>query len=105
VFEEAMECPLGANRRRRVASGHALRRFRYGALILMEYRGIVQATEAFNSAVENNTATRWEDQYMRMALMFDIMSVKYAWLVQHLFLARGRLLAAKALEHEVYCVE
>ena len=71
----------------------------------MEYRGIVHATEAFNRAIENNTATRWKDQYMRMALMFDTTSVKYAWLVRHLFLARGRLLAAKTIEYEVYCVE
>jgi len=76
-----------------------------GALVLMEYRGIVHATEAFSRAVENDAATRWEDQYMRMALMFETTSIKYAWLVQHLFLARGRLLAAKTLEYEVYCVE
>lgn len=56
-----------------------------GALLLMEYRGIVHATDTFKSAVDDNTATQWEDQYMRMAIMFDTTSTRYAWLVRHLF--------------------
>jgi hypothetical protein len=76
-----------------------------GAVVLLEYRGIVHATEAFNQAVETNSGTDWADQYMRMALMFETSSAKYAWLTQRLFLARGRLLAAKSLEYAVYCVK
>jgi hypothetical protein len=75
-----------------------------GAVVLLEYRGIVHATDAFNKAVATDAATEWGDQYMRMALMFETSSAKYAWLTQHLFLARGRLLAAKVLEYDVYCV-
>ena len=41
-----------------------------GAVVLLEYRGIVEATRAFLKAVEDNASTRWEDQYMRMALTF-----------------------------------
>src|ERR1700741_3333632 len=33
-----------------------------GAIVLLEYRGIVEASEAFLNAVEKNTSTRWEDQ-------------------------------------------
>src|SRR5688500_3730545 len=39
-----------------------------GALVLLEYWGVVHATAAFARAVERDTSTRWEDQYMRMAL-------------------------------------
>jgi hypothetical protein len=75
-----------------------------GAVVLLEYRGIVHATEAFNKAVENDTATQWGEQYMRMALMFETASLRYQWLTQSLFIARGRLLAAKTLEYDVYRV-
>lgn len=75
-----------------------------GALLMLEYRGIVQATAAFKQAVEGDTSTDWSDQYMRMALMFDTTSPKYSWLRENLFLARGRLLAAKGIEYDVYRV-
>lgn len=42
-----------------------------GALVLLEYRGIVQASRAFLTAVEKNVSTQWHDQYMRMALTFE----------------------------------
>jgi len=73
-----------------------------GALVLLEYNGVVHATEQFNRAVANDTSTDWDDQYMRMALTFDTASERYAWLTQHLFIARGRLLGAKDIEYEVF---
>ena len=75
-----------------------------GALVLLEYRGIVHASDAFLRAVEQDGPTGWDDQYMRMALEFDTTAERYAWLTQSLFLARGRLRAAKAIEYEVYRV-
>jgi hypothetical protein len=39
---------------------------------------------------------------MRMALTFDTAAARYAWLMQSLFIARGRLLGAKSIEYEVY---
>jgi len=75
-----------------------------GAVVLLEYHGIVQASRAFTHAVELNTSTQWSDQYMRMALTFDTSSERYAWLMESLFIARGRLLGAKAIEYDVYRV-
>jgi hypothetical protein len=75
-----------------------------GAIVLLEYHGIVHATEAFNEAVQGDRPTDWDDQYMRMALTFETNSRKHAWLTTHLFVARGRLRAAKSLEYEIYCV-
>ena len=66
-----------------------------GAVILLEYRGLVQATDAFTAAVENDGSTEWDDQYMRMAMWFDTANPAYGWLVHLLFLARGRLLNAQ----------
>lgn len=76
-----------------------------GALVLLEYHGIVQATPAFTRAVESDTSTQWHDQYMRMALTFDTSAERYAWLMESLFIARGRLLGAKAIEYDVYRVQ
>ncbi|MGH8186465.1 MAG: DUF3237 domain-containing protein [Steroidobacteraceae bacterium] len=75
-----------------------------GALVLLEYRGIVHATAAFTRAVERDTATQWDDQYMRMAMTFDTSAERYAWLMESLFIARGRLAGAKAIEYDVYRV-
>jgi hypothetical protein len=59
---------------------------------------------AFTRAVESDTSTQWDDQYMRMALTFDTAAERYAWLMESLFIARGRLLGAKAIEYDVYRV-
>jgi hypothetical protein len=75
-----------------------------GAAVLLEYRGIVEASPAFLNAVENDTSTRWEDQYMRMSLTFETASPRYQWLMQSLFIARGRLLGSKSIEYDVYRV-
>jgi Protein of unknown function (DUF3237) len=63
-----------------------------------------EASKAFMKAVEEDTTTQWHDQYMRMALTFETSSPKYQWLMQSLFIARGRLLASKRIEYDVYPV-
>lgn len=69
-----------------------------GALVLLEYRGIVEASKAFQTAVEQNKPTQWPDQYMRMALTFETASPRYEWFMQSLFIARGRLLGSRSLD-------
>ena len=76
-----------------------------GALLLLEYSGIGQASEPFLHAVEKDAPTRWEDQYMRMALTFDTASPRYEWLTQNLFIARGRLLGSKSIAYDVYRIK
>ena len=76
-----------------------------GALLLLEYHGIVQASAAFTRAVESDSSTKWNDQYMRMALTFDTEAERYAWPMQSLFIARGRLLGTNAIEYDVYRVQ
>jgi hypothetical protein len=74
------------------------------ALILLEYHGIVHASEAFLDAAEHDRPTEWADQYMRMSLLFETTSERYAWLTHSLFIARGRLHGASDLEYDVYRV-
>ena len=75
-----------------------------GALLLLEYSGLVEASKAFLKAVDADTSTEWHEQYMRMALTFETSSPKYQWLMQSLFIARGRLLGSKRIEYDVYRV-
>ena len=73
-----------------------------GAAVLLEYSGIVEASPAFLKAVEQDVPTQWADQYMRMSLTFETAAPRYQWLMQSLFVARGRLLGSKSLEYDVY---
>jgi hypothetical protein len=75
-----------------------------GAVILLHYTGLVERSSVFNKAAESGQATRWEDQYMRMTMSFDTGAERYAWLNEHLFLARGRLAGPGEIEYEIHRV-
>jgi hypothetical protein len=75
-----------------------------GALILMDYTGLVELTEAFVNAAANDQPTGWDDQYMRFAVSFDTGAEQYRWLNQSLFVARGHILGTTELEYEIYRV-
>src|SRR5687767_4795276 len=60
-----------------------------GQVVLLHYTGLVQATPAFRKAAETGGETRFEEQYMRMAMYFETGAEQYAWLNQSLFLAEG----------------
>lgn len=74
------------------------------AVILMDYRGLVEQTEAFKRAAELNRTTDWSDQYMRLAIRFDTGADDYRWLNTSLFVAAGRLLGTGHIEYAVYRV-
>ncbi len=74
------------------------------AVILMEYRGLVEQTETFKRAAELDRATDWSDQYMRLAIRFDTGAHAYRWLNTSLFVAAGRLLGTGHIEYAVYRV-
>jgi hypothetical protein len=73
-----------------------------GAAVTLRYRGLVQQTDAFIAAATNDGETGWDDQYMRMHLVFETGAQKYRWLTESLFVARGRLLGTGRIEYEVY---
>jgi hypothetical protein len=75
-----------------------------GAAILLHYTGLVEQTEAFIAAAEEDRETDWDDQYMRMVLTFETSDERYAWLNESLFVARGRILGTGRVEYEVHRV-
>jgi hypothetical protein len=75
-----------------------------GAVILMHYTGLVQQTESFKRAAEQDSPTDWSDQYMRLAIEFDTGVEEYSWLNTSLFVAAGRLLGTGRIEYAVHRV-
>ena len=75
-----------------------------GELILMQYTGLVELTDAFTRAASNDEPTGWDDQYMRFVFTFDAGAEQYRWLTQSLFVGRGHLLGTTELEYEIYRV-
>lgn len=75
-----------------------------GATVLLHYTGLVERSDAFKSAAENNTATDWPDQYMRMSMRFETGAERYRWLNESLFVAEGRLSGPKEIEYRIYRV-
>src|SRR6266446_9805628 len=63
-----------------------------GAVVLMSYIGLVEQTAPFKQAAEANEPTDWNDQYMRLSLVFNTGDQRHAWMNQSLFIAAGRLL-------------
>lgn len=76
-----------------------------GATIFLHYTGLVEQTDAFIKAANENRETDWSDQYMRMIMTFDTGASKYAWLNQSLFVAEGRLIGTNEIEYAIYRVE
>lgn len=75
-----------------------------GAPILLHYTGLVEWTTAFNRAADSGSSTGWDDQYMRMFMTFDTGAERYAWLNEHLFVARGRIAGKAEIEYEIFQV-
>jgi Protein of unknown function (DUF3237) len=73
-----------------------------GAIVLMQYWGLVEQTEAFKLASEADRETQWHDQYMRLAIRFDTGAERYRWLNTNLFVAAGRLLGTGRIEYAIY---
>ncbi len=75
-----------------------------GAIVLMAYYGLVEQNTAFMDAAEAKQATDFDQHYMRMALRFETGATQYRWLMQSLFIARGRLRDDGGIHYEVYRV-
>jgi hypothetical protein len=73
-------------------------------VVLLRYTGLVQATDHFRKAAESGGATQYEDQYMRMVIVFDTGAAKYAWLTESVFIAEGRIAGRNEIEYRIYRV-
>ena len=76
-----------------------------GTLILMRYdAALIRGDEEFSLALASGRETTFDDQYMCMTPQFDVGSDSYDWLMQSLFIGRGRLAGLQRIEYELYRV-
>jgi hypothetical protein len=54
--------------------------------------------------LQEDRATAFEDQYMRMAPQFETAKGAYSWLEQQLFIGVGRQAGKKQIEYRLYTV-
>jgi hypothetical protein len=75
-----------------------------GEALLVRCTGVIEQTPAFMKATKENGTTGWDDQYMRLAMRFEIGAERYRWLTTSLFIAKGRLIGTGSVECEVFRV-
>lgn len=75
-----------------------------GEALFVRCSGLIEQTPAFIKANKENSATGWDDQYLRLAMRFEIGAVLYRWLNTSLFIAKGRLFRTGSVECEVFRV-
>lgn len=76
-----------------------------GAIIFVQYLGVIEMNEAVGNAMENGTATNFDDHYFRTTPRFETSDPKYAWLQQGVFIGQGRIIEGLGVEYNVYRVK
>src|SRR6188474_2386663 len=55
-----------------------------GAIVYVHYHGLIEMNDAVTTAMQNGTATTFDDQYFRTSPRFETSDPRYAWLQQSL---------------------
>ena len=76
-----------------------------GAIIYVQYYGVIEMNEAVGNAVANGTATSFDDQYFRTTPRFETSDPRYAWLQQGVFVGQGRIIEGLGVEYNVFQVK
>jgi hypothetical protein len=75
-----------------------------GAVLYMSYRGLIEPSAAFTSAVMSGGETSYDDQYWRVAIEVETGDPRYAWLTSSVLIGRGRLMGAGRVGYQVFRV-
>lgn len=75
-----------------------------GAILYVQYFGLLEMNEAVTDALANGTATDFEDHYFRTNPRFETSDPKYAWLQQGLFVGQGRVIEGLGVQYNVFRV-
>ena len=76
-----------------------------GAIIYVQYYGVLEMNEAVANALENGTATNFGDHYFHTTPRFETSDPRYAWLQQGVFVGQGRILEGPGVEYNVFQVK
>ena len=66
---------------------------------------VVRENPVFLGALRDGRETAFGDQYMRMAVRFDVGAARYRWLTQSLFVGEGRVAGPRTIEYAIQRVD
>ena len=72
-----------------------------GAVVLLQYTGLVKPDARFTRAAAEGKATAFEDQHLRQVMRFETGHPRYLWMAQDTFVAEGRLAGPSEIEYAV----
>ena len=73
-----------------------------GAHLYIQYTGLLEMSEKFQSAMASGEGTQFEDQYFYTNPKIECGDPRYAWLNQTFFIGQGRLTADPGVEYRVW---
>ena len=76
-----------------------------GAILYVQYHGVIEMNDAVRSALENGTATNFDQQYFRTSPRFETSDPRYSWLQQGVFVGQGRIIEGIGVEYNVFRIK
>ena len=73
-----------------------------GAVLYVQYFGLIEMNEAVTSALQNGTSTTFDQQYFRTSPRFESSDPRYAWMQQSVFVGQGRIIAGPGVEYHLF---
>jgi hypothetical protein len=61
--------------------------------------------DAVTRALQNGTATMFDQQYFRTSPRFETSDPRYAWLQQSVFVGQGRIIAGLGVEYNLFQIK
>ena len=76
-----------------------------GAILYVQYFGVIEMNDAVMSALQNGTATDFDQQYFRTNPRFETSDPRYSWLQQGVFIGQGRIISGCGVEYNVFRIK
>ena len=76
-----------------------------GAIVYAHYYGLIEMNDAVMAALQNGTATNFDDQYFRTSPRFETSDPRYAWLQQSVFVGQGRIIEGLGVEYNLFRIK
>ena len=73
-----------------------------GAYLYIQYTGLLELSEAVQTALAQGTATDYEDQYFYTNPRIESGDERYAWVNTTFFIGEGHILANNSVEYRVW---
>ena len=76
-----------------------------GAVLYVQYYGLIEMNEAVTIALQNGTSTTFDQQYFRTGPRFESSDPRYAWMQQNVFVGLGRIIAGPGVKYNLFRIK